>query len=378
MKLSFIFGRWGTKYHGGFDLDHLWDGRGLTGSENSFFNAARALAARGHEVIVTCEGKGPSKPAQLEGATFIPLPDHDSTSFLPRDCDAYLSWNEPDLLRFVPEKKARIEVHQINDYGFAMAGFDYYVDKYVCLSETHKKRLLDVTQFDPAKFDVIPNSIDLTFYRDVLPLSERGKTIAFISSPDRGLHRLLEIFPEVRARVPEAKLDVYYEWKKLMSKGRLEQNLLGLRVRHMMALLGRTGIEGENGLYMRGNVSTLDVLKVLGRTRVFAYTCEPIEFTESFSVATMDACAAGCVPIVSGVDCLSEIYGSSAVVVPGKPVRSKQQWIDEICKALTDDDHAEAVRKRTVAFAQDYDLRKIAVRWEDYLTRAVADKKRRA
>jgi glycosyltransferase involved in cell wall biosynthesis len=382
MKLAFIFGRWGSKYHGGFDFDHLWDGRGLTGSENSFFNAARALSARGHEVIVTCDGAGPSKPLVLEGARFVPIPkDQDSPSYLPKDCDAYLSWNEPDLLRFVPTDKLRVNVHQINDWGFAYAGFDPFVDKYVALSKAHVKRLVDVSGFDPAKFEIVPNSIDLSFYEASLPpdrIDERDKSIVFISSPDRGLHRILEIFPEIRKRVPDASLEIFYEWKKLYDRGHVEQNIIGLRVRHMNALLTRLGMSGENGVYMRGNVSTLKILKKLGQSRVLAYTCEPVDFTESFSVATMDACAAGCVPVISDVDCLGEIYGEAAVVVPGLPGHKKQEWIEAVCKSLTDDDFAKSVTARCIEFSKKFDLRVVALRWEEFLNNAVTDKKRKA
>lgn len=379
MKLAFIFGRWCSKYHGGFDLDHLWDGRGLTGSENSFFNAARALAARGHEVVVTCEGKGPEKPQVLEGATFVPIPkSQDSPSYLPKDCDAYLSWNEPDLLRFVPADALRVNVHQINDWGFAYAGFDYFVDRYVALSEAHRQRLIQVSKFDPVKFTVVPNSIDLNFYKDQVPVAERGKSIVFISSPDRGLHRLLEIFPEVKKRVPDATLEIFYEWRKLYDRGRLENNLLGLRVRHMNALLERLGMDGQNGVYMRGNVSTIDMLKKLGHTRVLAYTCEPIDFTESFSVATMDACAAGCFPIVSDADCLGEIYQHAARVIQGPPGRRKAEWTLAITEALTDDVYAKHVTKDAVAFSEKFDLRNVVLKWEEFLTNAVADKKRKA
>ncbi len=378
MKLGFIFGRWGSKYHGGFDLDRLWTGRGLTGSENSFFNAVRALAARGHEVIVTCDGTGPEKPAALEGARFQPLSKtHDTPSYLPTDCDAYLSWNEPDLLRFVPKDSLRVNVHQINDWGFAYAGFDPFVDKYVALSKAHQQRLIGISGFDPAKFSIVPNSIDLSFYKPI-PIEERTKNVLFISSPDRGLHRLLEIFPDVRKLVPDVTLEIFYEWKKLQRNASSEQSILGLRVRHMDALLTKLGMEGQNGVYMRGNVSTSQMLDTLCRSRVLAYTCEPIDFTESFSVATMDACAAGCVPVISDVDCLAEVYGSAACVIPGAPGKKKSEWIQTLVKSLTDDDYARSVTDASKALASQYDLRKVVLLWEEFLTQSIADKKRKA
>ena len=99
------------------------------------------------------------------------------------------------------------------------------------------------------KLRVIPNSIDLDFYKNAKDISKR-KTIAFISSADCGLHRMIEIFQEVKKRVPWATLHVFYEWKKLYEKQSGYQTFNGLRLRYINTLLEEMGTEGQSGLYL--------------------------------------------------------------------------------------------------------------------------------
>lgn len=382
LKVAFIFGRWGSKYHGAFDVNHLFEGgRGLTGSENSFFNAVRAMAGLGHEVIVNCDVAGEKEikiynPDSLNGASVISQPEaYDVPAHLPADFDAYLSWNEPDLLRFVPKKAARIECHQINDYAFCTQGFANYVDKFVALSNTHRDHLNRVAPVIPLeKFTVVPNSIDKTFY-DPKPISTRGKTISFISSADRGLHRLLEIFPLVRERIPQAEVHIYYEWMKLFTREKDINNILGVRINYIQSLFQKYGTDGTGGVHLHGNVSTKEIINRLCSTRVFAYTCEPIAFTESFSVATLDACASGCVPIISDADSLGEIYGDSgATVIKGKPRDRKLEWADAIVKALTDDGFAEESSVKAKGFSTWFDFNRVGLLWQDVITQTIAEK----
>lgn len=383
LKIAFIFGRWASKYHGAFDIKHLFEGgRGLTGSENSFFNAARAMAGLEHEVIVCCDVAGEKDVAVIEnvealnGASVISQPiAYDVPAHLPKDFDAYLSWNEPDLLRFVPKTAARIECHQINDYFYCSQGFQDYVDKFVALSQTHRTHLKSITSVIPLeKIDVIPNSVDLSFYKPN-PIANRGKTISYISSADRGLHRLLEIFPAIRERVPQAEVHIYYEWKKLYSRERELDNILGVRINYIQSMFSRYGTDGRTGVYLHGNVSTKEIIRKLCNTRVFAYTCEPIAFTESFSVATLDACASGCVPVISDADSLGEIYADSgATVIKGRPRDRKKEWVDEIVKALTQDAHAEETSVKAMSFATWFDFKRVGLLWQDVITKTIEEK----
>lgn len=362
-------------HRGPFDTDTLYTSeRGLTGSENSFWNAVRALDARGHEVVVTANTVQQA-PSKVGGATVLPIElDNDSLPNFPKDCDAYLTWNEPDLLRFVPKEKTRIACHQIGSFGHCYGGYDKYVDQFVLLSETHRAYVIATTTIDPNKLRVIPNSIDLDFYKNAKDISKR-KTIAFISSADRGLHRMIEIFQEVKKRVPWATLHVFYEWKKLYEKQSGYQTFNGLRLRYINTLLEEMGTEGQSGLYLHGSVSTRDMIDFLCQeVRVFAYPCEPVAFTETFSVATLDACAAGCVPIISDADALGEIYKGPTTIIPGKPRDRIGAWVSCIERALELDEYARTVSGFAVNFSKKYDVKEVGKTWEEFIKIAIANR----
>jgi glycosyltransferase involved in cell wall biosynthesis len=105
----------------------------------------------------------------------------------------------------------------------------------------------------------------------------------------------------------------------------------------------------------------------LRQTVVFAYPCDPVRFTEGFSAAVLEACAAGCVPIIAGVDALPEIYWGAAHVISGNPGAQGKKWVDAICLALTDGGFAAEIRQGAQARAREFSRAKVAARWEDLI-----------
>ncbi len=380
MKLGFLYGKWSTAIHGPFDIENLFRSRGLTGSESAFWNTIRTLAERGHEIHVHCPTTMPDKVFTgvpiLGGAIVHSTSDHHDKPTLPTDCEAYIAWNEPDILKMVPEKGVRILNHQIND--FVVFSPDWYraVDTYVSVSRSHADNIIKESKgaIDPRTITIIPNSIEPDFYHEVDGPRMPG-SVAFTSSPDRGLFRILEFFPEVRARVPSANLHIFYEWEKIEKGLQARTSLPAIRIRYAATMLQQLGRNGENGVHLHGNVSNVEMANFLQKTRVFAYPCEPMKYTEGFSVGTMDACVAGCVPILSDADALPEIYGEVAEFVRGKPGLRKQAWVDAIVRALTDDAYATQMGKRARTYALTYSRQNVCDLWERYLPQIIKAKK---
>ena len=377
MKLAFLYGKWSTAIHGPFDINGLYRTRGLTGSESSFWNVIRTLAERKHEVWVHCpvmkeqQTNLQSQPPSLCGAHIRPASNEHDRPELPNDCDAYIAWNEPDLLRFAPRKGTiRILNHQINDFRVFYPGWHEFVDKYVFVSQSQKANLINEAQglISENNITIIPNSIDAEIsLPQNRPVRRRG-SIAFTSSPDRGLHRILDIFPEIRALVPAATLHVFYEWKHLQKSSRGRSNIAAVRIRYADKQFQKLGTKGENGVYLHGNVSNFEMAHFLRETSVFAYPCEPVKYTEGFSVGTMDACAAGCMPIISDADALPEIYGSIATIIPGKPSARRNIWIQTISETLsTPEEKLNDEREEIIAYAAAYERQNVTNVWEQYL-----------
>ena len=174
MKLAFIYGPFGGAR--AFDLDHLYDSpRGLTGSEISFFKFAEAMEKRGHAVH-----------------RFFPAQGIEPTGHF----DVAYSWNDPHKLQFV-SATVRMMNQQLNDFDYCQPGYDEHVDVYTSPSQPHRDFIAPKTP-SPHKWTVLPNGCDPSVYTaPKVP----GRVI-YASSPDRGLHLVMQAWPAIKKAVP--------------------------------------------------------------------------------------------------------------------------------------------------------------------------------
>jgi glycosyltransferase involved in cell wall biosynthesis len=372
MVIAFILGRWTTSMHGKLSPEDLYVRRALTGSESSFFNMARALSERGHQVTVYCDTSEERDACKaLSGAKFVSI-DREIEA-----ADAYVSLSEPDRLMTVPKGGLRVCWSQLGDFGGNQkADFDSHVDLYVGLSPAHVEYATRVTgdgprKTTPGKWRWIPNSINEEFSQGSA-VSREPHRLAWCSSPDRGLHHLIGMFPDIREQVPGALLDIYYRfdpWYEQVSK---LQSAVGDRAKYINECLNRLGRDGENGVKVWGATPNVEMARRLRASGVLPYTADCLRFTETFSVSVMDACAAGCLPIISNCDALPNIYGGVATQIDGKPSERRGAWISAIVKAMTEDRGEE--REKCRVFARHFTRERVVPFWERLLSRDDSDK----
>lgn len=389
MKIALLYGRFCSGGPNAFDIDHLYDmnGKGLTGSESCFFNTARGLAERGHAVQVFADVVQETEAAPvLAGAAAFKL---ENAHRLDPGVEVVIAMNEPDLLRLVPKTALRIMAQQLNDLNYARPGFDEFVDLYAFPSDTHRQFMVRSCGLNAAKTVVMPNSINLEHFDGAwtpTPEPRRPRSVAYCSSPDRGLHWLLEYWPQIRKRVPDADLRIYYKVQPWLDQVRglwYDQGIpdwweTAFRARFVEEALLRLGRAGENGVTLVGPIPNTELARELMRTDVLAYPCDPLRWTEGFSVTILDACAAGAVPIISDVDAIGEIYGGVAHVIPGRPQSLDKRWIDSIVHALTDEEWRGSIRRRARNHAVQQGRRTRAAQWEALLSDALKTIAKRA
>ncbi len=365
MKLTFIIGRFSTYIHGPIDAENLFGARAITGSESSFLNVVRGFAELGNEVEVQgdfvseVESCGP-----LGGARVTKI---DEASPIADDSDAYFSLNEPDQFRRLPKKVEGLRyLHmQYNDYAHCQDGWYDHVDVNVALSPVHKQRLMLVAGIHPNRIAWIPNSIEPSLFEGLPPESERDPHAAvWCSSPDRGLHRLLEIWPDVRRKVPGATLRVCYRFEPWYERFKLDMSKTGQRARYIGEAFRRLGTKGEHGVHLVDAIPNRAMAATLGGAAVLPYTCDPMSFTEGFSVSIMDACAAGALPIISDADAIGDIYDGVAHVIPGKPGEKRQDWVDAVVRAMTDASWRDEVTTRARAFSKHFERKNVVALWD--------------
>lgn len=359
LRLAMIYGEFSSAIHGPFDIEGLYSRQGLTGSESSFFNLAFTLAERGHEIVVFCVV---DEPTEWRGVQVMPIA---SLRGLPQvqGLDAVIAWNEPDYLRFSPKGVRRICDQQLNDWGYCREKIKDNVDVFVFPSASSRANHMAQGIHGG---EVIPNSVDLDLFtvRGPSLASDGDKVyrqphrVVYCSSPDRGLHHLLGWWPDIRARIPDAELKIFYRLDPWIARARDNNDEVGRRARYIEAALSRLS---RFGVSVVGLVPNTVMAHELQQAAVLAYPCDPVRYTEGFGCSVLDATAAGCVPIISGADALAEVHGSAAHVLPNL---DRKTWVDAICGWLEWRETNTGTAPEMKAHAENHSRQKVADAWE--------------
>lgn len=302
----------------------LTDPRGLTGTDVTSFQLAVEMGRRGHDVTwftnLTHDHEG-------RGIRFARY-EHWENAEAAENWDAAVATLSPLPLALARNTGRRVLNEQVNDFAPpAWKGWENYVDVVTALSMAHEKQLRKHTAFDNWRH--LPNGVDPSVFREG---DRNNRKMVWASSPDRGLHWLLELYPALRKVVPDVTLDVLYMYRAEAANGTGE---VANRFRYMNAGLAKLR---NHGVTLHGSVSRARVVEAFNSSRVLAYPSHSDgPFTEGFSCTTLEAAVAGCLPVIAGADALGEIYGAY-VPTSGAPYPAhKQEYFDNLVRALVDD-----------------------------------------
>lgn len=361
MKIAFVYGLWASAGHR-FDFrdDKVFtDSYGLTGSEMSCFTIASGLAARSHDITLFTGLQPNNANTDWRGVKLLPIEDFAN---VPWDAwaefDAVYSWNEVDILRPVNWKTLRIVNLQINDFGYNQPNFDNYIDKWTSPSESHKA-VVGSKAPNPEKFSVITNGCDPTLYDTSKTVNGR---VIWASSPDRGLHHLLSIWPAVKKAVPHAHLKIFYRIKnwieyctsvKIISDNPVQHEFVN-RALYIKEALRRFEKAGGLDVEFCDAVSRVQMIKEMSEAQVLAYPCDPPIYTEGFSVTIMEACASGTVPVITDADALGSIYGGYAPMVHSPIGDRINEYKELLIRVLNDSSFREQWIPKGIELANRY------------------------
>jgi glycosyltransferase involved in cell wall biosynthesis len=200
------------------------------------------------------------------------------------------------------------------------------------------------------------------------PFGERVPRCIYSSSPDRGLDVLLELWPEIRRRVPGAELHVFYGWEVYDRFAERSHVLRGYKVL-LYHLVDAAGGEA-GGVFMRGRVSQPALHAEMQRARVWSY---PTAFHETSCIGAMEARAAGLPIVTSDLAALSETVGRDhGILIPVKggnrSSHYREAFVDAVVTLLLDEAAWTAQHHRALAGVADLDWAARAEEWDELLS----------
>ncbi len=427
MKLAIIFGPMCLAFRKtlGF-TGHRQDPRGLSGSEIGFIRIAQELHALGHDVTAYTN----ADETEYEGINVRPL---DARSEVDESFDACIAINEPDTLREV-RSKLKVCEFWLNEFSFCRPGFERHVDLFVSPSDAHRayhlavekptatsqtgeigpmyqadpanwvtielgcdpwrydnyghctscKRSLHIRQFDHFKdigevwcsdrgirFSVPPH----TYYPAPIPFEKVPGRVVYCSSPDRGLHWVLQEWPAIKAAVPHATLKIFYRlrpWLDGFKTTKFYGPIEALRSRALYIEEALRRMQDPKwGITVCDSVSREQIEREMCEAEVLAYPVDTTQWSEGFSCTTIEACAARACPVLWDTDAIGSIYGFHCNVVPRGDIAN---WRECVIAALQYPTRRALFNKTARELAEKLTWKNHVLRLESCLTSRLASK----
>jgi glycosyltransferase involved in cell wall biosynthesis len=201
---------------------------------------------------------------------------------------------------------------------------------------------------NPDNWEVVPLGCDPP---DLSKAEKMPGRVVYCSSPDRGLHLLLQEWPAIKRAVPHATLKIFYrlapwleQWHGVHYYPPIERQRA--RAHYIEEALRRMP---DHGIEVCDSVSRNQIQREMLAAEVMAYPCDTVRWTEGFSCSLLEGCAAQACPVTTDVDALGEIYGG---VIPTLPKGEIGQWRETVIRALQDSKFRAEVNNQARSFAE--------------------------
>lgn len=327
--------------------------KGIGGSEEAVIQLSKELANKGWKVTVYASpGADRGLHDGVDYKDWYELNAKDEFNVL-------ILWRAIGFVDLNPKSKfTMLWLHDVpNNNDFTKERL-FKIDKIAVLSEYHKSllRMVDKGQVKP-----IPDSqvfVTANGIPDMDKFAWNGKenSIAYVSSPDRGLVYLLKNWKAIHTAVPDSELNIYYGFNTFDI---LHKNNPAMQKwkEGVMALMDQPGIK------YHGRVSHTKLHEELSKSDIWAY---PTDFQEISCISAMKAEALGAIPVVTNYAALKEtIKNGYKIDVNIKTEDGQKEYVEALVKIMKDSQGKLDKRKTMIPFARDYfKWSKVANDWD--------------
>ncbi|MDM7325703.1 MAG: glycosyltransferase family 4 protein [Thermosynechococcus sp. Uc] len=183
-------------------------------------------------------------------------------------------------------------------------------DQIVVVSQWQKQQYIHEFKLPAERITVLQNAVAPCFENlfapeeSILKAKAHPLTLAYTSTPFRGLNLLLELMPSLEVTHPAIRLNVYSSMKVYQTNNEEDWQRYGNLYQRCHEL--------PNVNYI-GSLPQPELAQVLRSTAIWAYTNT---FAETFCISALEAMASGCYIITSEFGALPETTAGFADLIP--------------------------------------------------------------
>lgn len=319
---------------------------GIGGSEEAVVYMSRELTKLGYKVTVFNQcGELAGNYNGVEYKSFY--------EFNPKDqFDIVISWRNNIFDGKVRARRRIVWLHDVPSPDTFVPEEMDKLDKVVVLSEYHKSLLKGVPE---EKIFVSSNGLNIKDFENINEERNPHRMI-YASSYDRGLEKLLVMFPKIKEEVPDAELHIFYGWNtydEMVKTGRRSAEWKN----RMLILMDQPGV------FEHGRIGQKKLVKEHFKSGVWAY---PTLFTEISCIGAMRSQACGAIPVVNDYAALKETV-KWGIKNEGDVTKDETfvNYATKLIALLKDNETQEKIRQEMMPKAiEQFGWNKIAESWK--------------
>ena len=346
LTIAFIY----SKRYSFYPPDYL--GRGLGGTESTLVLLALALAKLGHNVEVynCCFKDGIYDGVSWKSLWALNQNKKFDVVISLRLLETFKSY------KFDSVTKA-VWIHDEALSGASQMDNTGDVNLWISVSDTQKKFIEKKEVIKPKNWFVTRNAFDEQIYNDNLRETHKIKNQAiYCSAPDRGLKLLLDMWPEIKERVPDAKLVVTGSFA-LWGVSDEENNRIFKEIYDKVSDLK------EVTIFQR--LSKHELAKLQAESEVMLY---PTDFNEMFCISALECFSVG-TPIISSkkaamVERVKNGENGFLIDLPYGSYAYRKDFIDKACFFFLDQNIKETFSHNALRDSAKMNFENLAKEWE--------------
>lgn len=346
-----------------FDGDTIKRGQSLGGSESAGYYLALGLAKLGHSVFVFCNTPD-GKPKKIDDVNYINIGAPNQAAPYGIDFMRHADSMPHDVL--IAQRSPGIFTHNYNSkinlwwshdlalkrYAVPINQMLWNVNRFLSVSEFHKKQINAVYGVEEQFIDVLPNGVDLALYQEPINIDRKlkSKTMIYSHRPERGLINLVKaggIMEKLWAFDREIRLLVC----SYQNPGQGLESLYNELYQRCAILPNVQNI---------GFLSKKDLAVVQSNSWLHVY---PTEFEETSCITMMEQSAAGTPIIATEVGALPETLKDGGVVWA-----NLENFVNKVKNLSRNNEHWIGLHKKALKKATEYSTDAVTENFDRYVT----------